>query len=188
MNKTGFFVFDVESVGLYGEGFAFGFVFIDRLGSTVFEGYDACDPDRAEGDDGGRDWIAEHVIPFSPAPTCADPATLRGLFAASWIAARHFAESEGFTVYMAADVPWPVEARFLLDTARQFEEMTTFEAPYPLIDIASVLLTLGFGPLEAHSREQGEEPAHNALNDARQSARLLKEGLITRSLKREPAP
>ena len=179
---------DVESVGLYGEGFAVGYVLIDHLGNKVFEDYDACDPARAEGDDGGRAWIAEHVIPFSPDPTCDDPATVRGLFAASWLTAQHWAESEGCTVYMAADVAWPVEARFLLDTARQFEGMTTFEAPYPLIDIASVILTLGFGPIEAHSREQGEEPAHYALSDARQSARLLKEGLITRSLKREPAP
>jgi hypothetical protein len=38
MNADKFFVFDVESAGLHGEGFAVGFVVVDREGNKRDEG------------------------------------------------------------------------------------------------------------------------------------------------------
>lgn len=75
--------------------------------------------------------------------------------------------------YLAAECAWPVEAKFLMDCVRDDFHLREWEGPYPLIDISSVLLARGIDPLGKQPRLESEEPAHNALNDARQSARLL---------------
>ena len=73
---------------------------------------------------------------------------------------------------LVADHPFPVETRFLDGLTRHGVAM-----PYPLIDVASVRLAAGFDPIGTEPRLRNEEPAHNPLADARQSARLLLEAL-----------
>ena len=77
---------------------------------------------------------------------------------------------------MAAECLWPVEARFLsaciADDARRLPT-----APYPIHEIASVMLSAGMDPMGTYERTPSEMPRHNPLADARQSARLLVEAL-----------
>lgn len=165
-------VFDVESVGLHGEGFAVGASVINRAtGVELTSFYAASHPMHAQGQPSDRDWLSEHlpVLEYTE-PT---PHAVRQAFWTFWISWH----TDGAT--LAADVPWPVESAFL---HRCILENAGWEwmAPYPLIDVASVRLAAGLDPLGTMPRLlEAEKPAHNPLADARQSARLLYEALET---------
>lgn len=165
-------VFDVESVGLHGEGFAVGWVLIDESGTEHASGLYGCPLDAARRqDDASRKWVQEHCDWID---NCARPEDVRDQF---WNAYdSYFYDVPGRKILLAADVPWPVESRFLnlvfTDDRSRLEK-----APYPLIDIASVRLAAGLNPLSTENRYPLEMPAHNPRADARQSARLLVEAL-----------
>lgn len=174
-----YMVFDVESVGLHGEGFAVGYVVVDaRSGKQLAEACYACDPQLCQGTKEGREWVAANVPTLSLTHPSLD--VMRNHFWADWMRWNR----EG--ALLAADVPWPVEARFLascIDDARprirggMGKSTREWEGPYPLIDISSVRLAIGFDPLKSEDRLDDEKPIHNPLCDARQSARLLIEAL-----------
>lgn len=181
MVKAGLFmVFDVESVGLHGEGFAFGYVVVDLAGRERGAGRVACDPDRCRGTPEGRAW-AEANCP-GLAIHCDGARELRRAFWLDWL------NWKARGAALAADCPWPVEARFLAacvederpvirgghNTAASPRDR---EGPYPLIDVASVRLAAGLDPLGTDDRRPDELPVHDPLADARQSARLLIEAL-----------
>ena len=75
-------VFDVESVGLHGEGFAVGWVVITESGEVVEERRLSCDPAHAAGSDEGRAWVALNVPPLPI--TSPTPEHLRTAFWEAW--------------------------------------------------------------------------------------------------------
>ena len=165
-------VFDVESVGLHGEGFAVGWVLVDDLGIELACGHFGCPLEHAKAQyDASREWVWKNCDWLD---NCARPRDVRDQF---WNAYNsYFFDIPGRKTILAADCPWPVEARFLnqlvADDPSRIDRM-----PYPLIDIASVRMAAGLDPLATARRYQEELPAHNPLSDARQSARLLMEAL-----------
>lgn len=173
-------VFDVESIGLHGEGFAWGFVVVDRSGKELDARSFVSDPHNSEGSVSGRQWVKANVpMPIYSRGHAARDA--RELFWGWW------EKWKGQGAALAADCPWPVEARFLaacVDDARPKyrgpapdDGPRGFGGPYPLIDVASVRLAAGFDPLATVDRLPDELPVHDPLADARQSARLLIEAL-----------
>jgi hypothetical protein len=168
-NPPYWFVFDVESIGLHGEGFAVAFVVVTPDGDEVARETLACAPSRAEGSSPDRDWVAANVPAIEP--TQASPFWLRDNF---W---QHWLKWSKLGAVMAADVAWPVEAHFLNACVNHDRKMFARKGPYPLIDIASVRLGAGLDPLATEARLPSEESAHHPLGDARQSARLLIEAL-----------
>lgn len=163
-----YLVFDVESVGLYGEGYAVAGGVYNLDGSSRDEFCYSCSPDYAlGGTDDDRAWIKENVPPIQL--THYQPKEIRSEFWKTWKI-----EKEN-NVWLAADCSWPVEARFLLDCVKDTND--NWGGPYPLIDIGSVLLGVGYDPLADYPRLDNELPKHNPLADARQSARLLIEAL-----------
>jgi hypothetical protein len=79
---------------------------------------------------------------------------------------------------LAADCPYPVESKFLLEcVADSHLRQRTDGSPYPLLDVASVLVAAGKDPTAQYDRLPDEVPLHNPVADARQSARLLMEAL-----------
>src|SRR4051812_15902779 len=104
-----FMVFACASVGAAGETFAVGFVVVDGGGQVHAAGGCACPPERAAGDDAGRAWAAGRGESFPSLPT---PADIRSQFWGWW------ADWRGRGALLAADGPWPAEARFLLDCVR----------------------------------------------------------------------
>ena len=92
--------------------------------------------------------------------------SLRNTFWVEWVRWR----AQG--AVMVADCPWPVEARFL-QACIDDEPTRQAEAPYPLIDVASVLLAAGMDPIASYDRLPSELPKHDPVADAMQSARLL---------------
>ena len=164
-----FMVFDVESIGLHGEGFAVAWVVVDRAGKRLDEGCLSCDPEQCAGTDESRKWVAENVPPLERnSPTKQH---LRNTF---WHAWRHWS---GMGAVLVADCAWPVEANFLSACVTLHHAERGWQGPYPLHDLASVLLALGRDPLATNERLPDELPAHHPLMDARQSARLLIDAL-----------
>jgi hypothetical protein len=160
-----FMVFDVESIGLHGEGFAVAWVVITRMGERLGEGCLSCDPGLADGTDESRGWVGENVPPlYITSPTIQH---LRNTFWHEW---RHWA---GQGAVLVADCAWPVEANFLSACVRLNHSEREWQGPYPLHDLASVLLALGADALAVTERLPDELPAHHPLMDARQSARQL---------------
>lgn len=170
--KDHFFVFDVESVGLFGEGFAVGYVVMNDNGTFVEQGLASCPMDNAMGRHEDRQWCVDHIPLLNQRMaeinwvSFVKPREVRSWFWSMWQPWRH-------TAYMAADCPWPVEMHFLASAIADAYAFRTDESPYPLIDVASVVLAKGGNPTETFDRHSGELPIHNPLCDARQSARIL---------------
>jgi hypothetical protein len=161
-------VLDVESIGLHGEAFAFGYTCIAE-DSVIAHMRWSCPPESAQGSDEDRQWVAENVPAF--APDCASPKELREMFWQQWLQWRQRG------ALLAADVAWPVEANFLRACVQDDPKTRNWQGPYPLLDIASVLWVAGINPIQSHRRLDGELPAHDPLKDSAQSARLLREAV-----------
>lgn len=165
---TKFLVFDVESVGLHGEGYAVGYVLLDLDGNKLETDLFACSWNAAAGSPEGFEWLQKN------APS------LRGTHDAPWQVRAAFWKrwrelSSPGDCLMLADVPWPVEARFLAQCIDDHPVGRCWGGPYPLLDIASLLFMVGRDPLAKSARNPDELPEHDPLCDALQSARLFKE-------------
>lgn len=164
-----YFVFDVESIGLHGEGFAVaGGVYLEN-GAVQWEFCFACPTTMAFGDPEDRKWVSKNVPAMEI--THREPFSIRDAFWGEWIKAK----SQG--AEMAAECLWPVEARFLASCVGDDPLSRTWTGPYPFHDIASIMLAKGMDPKATYPRTPSEMPAHHPLSDARQSARLLSEAL-----------
>lgn len=178
-----YMVFDVESVGLHGEGFSVGYVVMDD-GQEVEAGYFWTHPDNAAGTRASYDWVMENIGPSMEQTAGSLYANLvphkgtRDVREAFW---QRWMGWKGQGAVLAADCPWPVEARFLIQCIGDDAAAREWSGPYPLIDVASVRLAAGLDPLGTNDRIEREKPAHHPTADARQSARLLLEALaVTR--------
>ena len=158
-----YLVIDVESIGLHGEGFAVGWVVINREGFTYSEGLYCCSPDQARGMESNRLWVLENIPPLEPTHPTAR--TVRDAFWQVWMTWK----AQGAVI--VADCAWPVEANFLRACINDDLPAREWEGPYPLHDMASLFLARGQDPLATRERLPGEQPAHDPLRDARQSAR-----------------
>ncbi len=165
--KTGniYFVFDVESVGLHGEGFAVGFVIKDREGNQLEQGLFSCPTNAARGNLDGFEWCKDNLPSIEQTHTA--PWMVRAAFWRKWL------EWRAKGAILVADCCWPVEARFLAQCVDDNPGERSWQGPYPLHDLASVLLARGIDPLAEKDRQPDELPRHNPLADAKQSARIL---------------
>jgi hypothetical protein len=167
-----YFSFDVEAMGLLGNPFAVGWVVVDEEGDEKEEGYLACPHPLKDVASSDLQWMKENVLPHLPEPNCDDPPDLYQQFWDVWKSA----EANYEDVVMVSDVPFPVEAGFLIKCLKMLG-LGINDSPYPLLDVASVILATGGDPLNEAERRDNEKPAHHPTNDARQSARLLVEAL-----------
>lgn len=168
MIPTAFFVFDVESIGLHGEGFAVagGVVFFDGRESDMYFCF-ACEPLVAIGADDDRLWVSKNVPPLEY--LCESPKEVRGCFWTQWEMVKLLFPG----IVMAAECLWPVEANFVEACIKDYPAKRNWEGPYPFHEIASYMAAAGMDPMATYERLPNETPAHHPLNDARQSARLL---------------
>lgn len=166
-----FFIFDVESIGLHGEGFAVaGGIYIGY--SAVYEFAYACPESEAAGDDADRDWVKKNVPVLHI--THRNPEGVREAFFAEWEKAK--VKYPG--ICMAGECIWPVEAGFVARCIYQDKEKRNWSGPYPLHEIASIMAAAGMDPMITYARNASELPPHNPLADARLSARLLHDALL----------
>lgn len=173
-------VFDVESIGLYGDPFAIGWAIFKggelretggvALRSIVDSKRYGADSEGARGALGGWRWIAENPTPESNLSLVASKAEL--LAALGRLLKGH--KARGFEI--AADFPSPVEANAIIECARL--GLLSFEdSPYPLWDIAGFMACAGMDPKATYPRRPDESPPHCPVADAIQSGRLLFEAI-----------
>lgn len=167
------FAFDVESMGLYGTGFAVGAVVRDEETHADLDSlYAACSYRAARTPKTPMtdlEWVKRHVLPNLPSPTVNTPREVRDAFFnfyGKWKA------SDNLIVTYVANCGAPVETRFLADVARDNLEARSFSMPYPLHELGTVMYLCGKNPREAMERTPEERDEHNPLHDARQCARL----------------
>lgn len=168
-------VFDVESVGLHGRGFAFGAVVVDLASRRVVDERRAwCEPSRDPrwGTREGHAWVSEHVLPAlrawgAPWTPRAGLVEVRQAF---WDLFSHeYGGAKRESTLLAADCAWPVEARFLAACVDDNMPAREWLGPYPLIDISTLLAV---APVDV-PRAADEVPEHDPLRDARHSARQM---------------
>jgi len=169
------FSFDVESMGLHGIGFAVGWAVFEVTHSAVGEhnvkevdsGYLGFDHKLLEyrTNEETLKWLNEHVFPVLPEPNCLTLTDVRRKF---WDELQKW-EAEGAIII--ADCGWPVETNFM-SQCMTLSGVPPFDGPYPLHDVATMLLAAGMDPLGEYGRLENELPKHNPTADARQSARM----------------
>ena len=149
-------IFDVESIGLWGEGFCVGWIIYDSETNDVFKdgfpkclGLAVCSPKSAKGTTRDRQWVGQNVRNMSEL-NCDSPLEVRSHFWNSY-------EAWGKPPLMA-DVGFPVEYNFLREVYRDDKRR---QMPYPLLDASSVRLAMGRNPLGDY------ESSHDTIEDVR---------------------
>ena len=148
--------FDAESDGLYGPVFAIGAVVMDDAGEIrdEFSGIAAVESV-------GDSWVQENCLPFLrdlPVYT-----TREALYEAFWGFCMKYRE----TAVFVSDVPVPVEAGLLRACVERELPQRNFLAPFPLIDVASVLFAAGIDPHADRQQLAGMDGRrHHPLDDA----------------------
>lgn len=164
--NTGWIFFDVETLGLTGEPFAFAYEVVNRKEVVIDRGFYYYHPDFALGEDDDRKWIMNNCFPTFDDPKYVDlKVEVAGInllldkFRKMW---KKY--NKGFTI--VADCPYPCESNFLF-----LCELNP--SPIPILDIASMLNLIGKDPVKTYSRLPEELPAHSPANDILQSKRLF---------------
>ena len=169
-----YFMFDVESIGLYGEGFAVGYV-VASVGEgptkVLEENLFACSPRTAGGNLNDRNWVKDNIEAI-PA-THETPFRVRKAF---WEAMNAWQQKGAL---ICTDCGYPVESNFLAACVNDNPQARSSTGPYPLYDLSSILLAAGMDPLATTPRLPNELPVHNPLCDSRQSLRQLVEALAS---------
>lgn len=184
-NYEHYFVFDVESVGLFGPPFAVGFVVVNKEGVEVDKGgwwFDIFEATiirmfRSSWSftDDDIEWVKKNVLPPVQIEgyNTIDPVDgLPELLMTSWVAWQN-CKNLYDDIVMVADCPFPVETNFVKTMLEVAGKANMDHSPYPFLDVASMLLARNLDPMANYDRYEDEKPVHNPLADARQSARLL---------------
>lgn len=165
--STPFFFIDVESIGLYGDAYAVaGAIFQngDIIPQTEF--VLAIPMECASGTVADRRWVMTNCPRIQPTHETAE--AMMAEFWKRWLEAK----AQYPNLLMAGDVIHPVESKFLTDCIRA-TGVDPFSGPYPLVDIASLILACGGDPLKRHARGPMELPEHSPMADVRHSATRL---------------
>ena len=166
-----YFIFDVESVGLHGEGFAVAGGIYRRDGSVIREFAYHCKIARALGTPEDRKWVTDNVTIHATSTDMPHPKAVRDTFWHTW----KKASSDGAKMFV--ECGWPVEAAFVEACVKDLPLTRNWDGPYPMHEIASIMLAAGMDPMATYERREHELPAHEPLADSRLSARLLFEAL-----------
>jgi hypothetical protein len=160
---------DAETNGLSGRAFCVALTLSDHtgeIGSRVL---------RCQiGDVFVNPWVAENVMPAIADVPENCPGGYPQMLAEIGLAVDAWG---GRDTMMIAHIAWPVEARLLLDV---YSGERVWDGPYPLIDVASVLLAKGFNPttVDGYLRDHGiaapEGSPHHPLYDARAANRCYR--------------
>ncbi len=162
MNKI--LSFDAESNGLHGEVFAIGAVVIDRNTGTVLETFQALTytPNNLDA------WVAENVMPALKDMRITHHRSY-DMRAAFW----QWLMQQKASCTIVVDCGWPVEARLLASCVVDDPTQRAGNGPYPLHEVATMLLCAGLDPLASYGETvlPGESHRkHHPVYDAHVSA------------------
>ena len=161
------FVFDVETDGLYGDGFAVGAVVLED-GKEVARFSGIAEPEKVK-----NEWVRENVIPhldgLTEFPTRKD---MRNAFWEFWMKHR-----DGALCF--ADFGSPVESGFFRACVTDDPERRMWDGPYPLHEVGTLLLAAGIDPDIDRVEFSGLKnlKKHNPVDDALASAITIDKAL-----------
>lgn len=153
---------DAETNGLGGRAFCVAMTLSDGTGE-LSNFVRRCDIGEAV----VNDWVDKYVMPAIEDVPVDCPGGYPQMLAEIALAVDAWGGRE---TMMIAHVAWPVEARLLLDV---YSGENVWNGPYPLIDVASVLLANGHDPksvdqyLHDHQIPAPYGSPHHPLYDAR---------------------
>jgi hypothetical protein len=165
-------IFDVESDGMYGQGFAIGYIILDDKNNIIK--YDSI----KSREEIKNEWVKENVLPnLKTIKTVDTNKELRTIF--------YNVLQENKDCEIWSDVNFPVETNFLSDIAKDDIDDMAFNMPYPLKDISTIVIVNVsrkdvfnnklFSRYEQliHSKNVYEIKEHNPLHDCVASAYVL---------------
>ena len=158
-----YFCFDAETDGLYGEAFAIAAVVMDGHGELIDLFSKKCIAPGVF-----DEWTRKNCLPYlDDMENCKSRNLLISEFWDFYIKWKDRCIS-------VADVPCPVEANLLRTCVKIDEPDRRFMAPFPLIDVASVLYAKGIDPLIDRLEFSGHNgDKHNPIDDAIASVKCL---------------
>lgn len=161
-----YFVFDVESAGLNGDGFAVGYAIVDdESGSTLESDWRSAGLHSVTCRSDDWKWLSDNLPSEVLSPAAPYLLTLDGL--RDWFST---VVEKNKDCAPCADCAIPVEAKWLSQCGLN---------PYPMHEVATLLLAAGLDPIGTFERLPYELPKHHPMHDARQSGRILLECLAT---------
>lgn len=167
MNNKLVFV-DAESDGLYGELLTVALIATDMDGEVIEKAYYGICRENMKVTD---PWVIENVLPkLGDYEACETEDELLEKVWAFWL--RYQEEAHAI-----CDVGYPVEMRLFQACVQRVSGADPMKAPYPLLDISSLLIANGLDPLLERKElitESESELKHNALADAEVSVLVWK--------------
>lgn len=158
--KPNILVFDVESTGLHGSGFAVGAIIVNRVGTEV----DRFELKSKEGEQLANDWVKQNVIPhLEDMPFCNTDREMRDAFYDFYMKHKETAE-------IWSDCNFPVETNFLSEIVKDDFEARQWNMPYPLKDI-STIVDIDLDRVKESGLNKLRK--HNPLDDAIASTKCL---------------
>ena len=169
---------DAETDGLYGRFLSVAMIVTDREGKNIIDelyiGLGNVEKLVKE------PWVLENVAGKMGAyEVCENEEELLNKTWDFWM---KYEESS----YAVADVQYPVEARLFQKCVEQDLEKRQWKAPFPLLDLSTILYWEGQDPLEDRTKLQTKYnnlEVHNALNDVKMAA-FIWESLLRRKNER----
>ena len=159
--------FDAETDGLYGDFISVGMLAVDENGEEIEREYCGIKKENLQLKD---EWTIANVLPrIGEYCDCENESELLDRVWAFWMKYREDA-------YAIADVPYPVECRLFQKCVEKDLKERAMSAPYPLLDLSSILLAAGVDPLASRIDLMPENTAgnvHNAIFDVEMSKEIF---------------
>ncbi len=165
-----FMFIDAETDGLYGPFLSIAAITCDEKGNeeSIFYARRKLMAEEIQ-----EEWVKEHVVPYLNASIVFE--TELELLQAFWEYYRSYKDC-----VCIGDVIYPVEIRIFEQNVMQNLEERKFQAPYPFLDLSSMLYAKQIDPNIERSKlvDTSNFMAHNALDDVRISIAIWKKYII----------
>ena len=163
---------DVETDGLYGAFLTVAMIATDGKGNELERAYYGI---KREIMQVTEPWVQENVIPkLGDYEECN---TETELLQKAW----DFWMKYQKEAYAVCDVGFPVEAGFLRACVALNEKEAMWKAPFPLVDLSSLLLAKGYDPLVERKElvpEFEKDKEHSALYDVEVTVKVWKKLMV----------
>lgn len=152
------FIIDAETDGLYGDFLTVAVLVADKEGQVIEYFYGGIPSQISQA---SHPWVLEYVLPHLGEFEAFEDE--HALFERVWTLWTKYRDQ----VRCYADVSHPIESRFFSQMVITDLPQRMMEGPFPLIDIASLLLAVGHDPLVDRQTliKSWTQPLHNAFND-----------------------
>ncbi len=169
MNEKNLLFIDAETDGLYGTFLSVAMIVAALDGQELSRAYYGLKQELL--DEVKTPWVRENVLSnLGDYEPCNSEAELLERVWAYW---QKYKEN----TYMVVDVSFPVEVRLMQSCVLADPENRSFDAPYPFLDLSSMLYTVGIDPLTERKALLGSDwknLQHNAMYDVETAMEIWK--------------